>query len=127
MNFVNLTPIKRIFLLDAFGALLSTLSLGIVLPFYRHFIQLPLHTLYVLATVATILFIYSFSCYLRTLKYPTKWLKLLVFFNISYAFYTLSILWSYWHQISLIGIAYFATEIIILILLVRFEWKSSLK
>jgi hypothetical protein len=119
--------IKKVFLLDAAGALLSTLLLGVVLPYYLHLIDLPLHSLYVLATMATILFIYSFSCFLLLIKRTAFWLKLLVLLNLSYTFYTLAVLWEYRNEISHLGLLYFMVEIIILILLVVFEWKSSLK
>ncbi|MFQ3213015.1 MAG: hypothetical protein ACJAT1_001287 [Marivirga sp.] len=125
--FSSLAPIKKIFLLDASGALLSTLCLGVFLPYYRHLIDLPFHSLYILATIASIIFSYSFCCLLLPLKHPAFWLKLLVLLNLTYMFYTIFMIYQHLHTISHLGLMYFMVETIILIILVRFEWKGSLK
>jgi hypothetical protein len=111
----------RIFLADCGGAFVSALLLyGFVLA-GKDFFGLPVVTLLFLAGIATLLFLYSLSCYL--LK-PANWRPYLlgvILGNSLYCLFTfISVFWFY-KQLSPLGLSYFILELIVIASLIYFE------
>lgn len=79
---------KRLFVMDATGALISAVLLGIVLPYFEVYIGMPLLILYVLAGVALALSLYSLGCFLRSSNRWKRYLKGIAVANLIYCAFT---------------------------------------
>jgi hypothetical protein len=108
-------------LVDAIGALVSTVSLGVLLPYFQSFIGLPLHLLYVLAFIAVIFLIISLSSFFCGNCEYQKRLKMMAKFNLLYILLTWLLIILYFAEITNYGLLYFAAETIIVLVLLKFE------
>ncbi|MEW7277524.1 hypothetical protein ABW636_02895 [Aquimarina sp. 2201CG1-2-11] len=116
---------KKLFLIDGVGALLSTLMLGVVLVNFNDFFGMPKYILYYLAGIAGVFSIYSFTCFFRKIK---KWRLYLIFIataNLLYGFLTLGLVIYLNQKLTLFGKTYFVIELIVLLILVRMEFKTA--
>lgn len=116
---------RQLFLVDALGALLSAFLLGVVLVIFEPVFGMPCAILYVLAGVAVVLAVYSFSCYAR---FPRNWppfLKIIAIANVIYCAVTLGLVVYLYEQLTGLGVAYFILEVIVISSLVRIEWKVA--
>jgi hypothetical protein len=114
---------KNIFLLDAFGALLTTLLLYFILRNFNEFFGLSKDVFECLSSIALLFFIYSISGYFLVKQNWKSFLKIICSANILYCILTLSIVLYNYETISIYGIAYFLAEIAVIIGLVYFEMK----
>ncbi len=126
MNELKTNP-KRIFLIDAFGALLTAISLfGILAQLEQHF-GMPKKALYLLSGIAFCLFIYSMSCN-RFIKLNWKpFLRILIISNIIYSLISLGLIIKYSKKLTEPGWIYFILELIIIGIIVIVEYKSYLR
>lgn len=116
---------RKLFLIDAFGAVLSAFSLGVILVQFKSYFGMPLEKLYYLSAVACVFAMYSFFCYFR---FPTNWrpfLKLIAISNLIYSSITLGLVIYLYEELMPLGLIYFLLELIILIILVRVELKVA--
>lgn len=132
MNILALQPMiekiakkpRKIFLIDAFGAFLSTLFLGtMILLKSKTQLGMPLKTLVLLVLVAASFSIYSFVC---SYFVKDKWqlfLKIIVLFNSLYSTLTIVLMVFFYNQLSVIELIYFSAELFLLIFLILFEYK----
>jgi len=116
---------KNLFLIDGFGALLSAFSLGIVLVKFEEIVGMPQRVLYILALMACIFAVYSFSCYLRVNKNWRPFLKAIAFANLLYCCLTIGLVLYFYQSLTALGILYFVLEIIVILLLVSIELKMA--
>lgn len=116
---------KKMFLIDAIGALISSVLLGFVLPYLNSYIGMPLNILYILAGLALIFFIYSLSCFFLAKENQAYLLKIIAIANILYCLLTISLVGNYISQLLTIGIIYFIIESLIIISLGIFELKFA--
>jgi len=117
--------VKRLFLVDSLGALLSAIMLGLVFTSFKDLIGLPVNTLYILAAIPVVFCIYSLS---RYLKLPERWqpyLKAIAIANVSYCVLTASLVVIHFKRLTTLGIAYFLVEMLIVLFLARLEWKVA--
>ena len=112
---------KRIFLIDSLGALLTAFLLFVVLKSYEEYFGMPKNMLNYLSAIALVYFLYSFSCYILTIKHWAKFLRIIIGANLFYVLLTLSLIIYYLEQLTILGITYFALEIIVIIALVSIE------
>lgn len=119
-----LTKTKNIFLLDGFGALLTTLLLFFLLRTFNDFFGLSKDVLKYLSILAFLFFVYSISCYFLVKQNWKPFLKVICTANILYCVLTLSIVIYNYPNISILGIAYFSGEITIIVGLVLLEIKT---
>ena len=112
---------KNIFLIDSFGAGVSSLSLGLLLPFLQSWVGLPVAALHLLAMLAVCFMVYSFCCYKWIDHGQPIWLALLVGANIGYCIFTVFLLIRHSQLITALGLIYFTLEIFVIILLVSLE------
>lgn len=116
---------KQLFLIDGIGAVISAFFLGVILVQLEALIGMPENVLYPLAALAVIFACYSLSCYFIS---PTKWrlyLKIIATVNTLYSFLTLGLVLYHYTNLTILGLAYFIAEILILIGLIRAEIKLS--
>lgn len=118
---------KNIFLLDGIGALVSAFFLGVVLVQFQHHIGMPVYTLYLLGGLALGFVLYSTSCYLLFPKNWKPFLKLIATVNFLYCLLTIGLMMHFFQELTAIGITYFLAEIIIIVLIVRLEFKIAFR
>ncbi len=114
---------KQVFLLDAIGAIVTATLLSQVLARYETVFGLNSNILFILAGIACCFAVYSLSCYFFVDEKWKPFLKAIARANLLYCIITLSILFYLYSTITWLGIAYFLGEIIIILLLVRFEFN----
>ena len=110
-----------IFLVDAVGALLSTLLLCFLVAPFPNLFGMPRQVCYALAVPAAVFTIYSFCCFLYEPKNGRQFLIGILIANGLYACVSLVLMLTTWNQLTPLGIAYFTGEILVLFLLMRFE------
>lgn len=119
----NLTP-NKLFLLDGSGAIVSAISLGIILPQFEEFFGMPARELYLLAAVALVFACYSMVCHFKKVE---NWKPLLLFIAISnfiYCLVTIGCMVFFNEQLTTWGYGYFILEIIIVLSIVAVEVKK---
>ncbi len=125
MNFFNKlkdNP-KRIFLIDAFGAMLTSILLLAVLAPLDVYFGMPLSTLYLLSGIAFSLFLYSISCH-RFVKSNWKpFLAIIITCNLSYSLISFVLVIKYFHLLTQLGLIYFSIELIVIGILAAVEFK----
>lgn len=123
--FLNRDFLKSfIFLIDGVGALVSVAIVGFVLPHFRQFLGVPVEVLYVLAAIAFVFAIYSLTCF-RLIKINKRyWLRIIIYGNTLYTGLSLSFLYYYRQELTLIGKSLFIFEAIVLMFLIAIEWKT---
>ena len=116
---------KKLFLIDALGALFSAFMLGVVLVYFQDEIGIPAKALFILAGIPILFFCYSILCFSFLEANHSTYLKLIAIANISYCLLSLSLISYYFHQLTTLGIAYFTAEIIVILMLSIVELKIS--
>ncbi|RYM32161.1 hypothetical protein ERX46_15885 [Brumimicrobium glaciale] len=118
---------KRIFLIDAFGALLTTILLFSVLAQLEQYFGMPKDVLYLLAGIAFGLFIYSLSCN-RFVKSNWKhFLRILIIFNSIYLLLSIGLIIKHSESLTVLGWIYFILEFIVIGVLITYELNSLKK
>lgn len=116
----------QLFLLDGVGALVSAFCLGVLLVYFNALIGMPVKCLYFLAGLACCFACYSLGCYF--LK-PPNWqvfLKGIATLNFLYCLLSLGLMFYFFTQLTIWGIAYFIIEKVIVLGLVYIEFKMAL-
>lgn len=121
---LDLNP-KKVFLLDACGAIVSAVMLGLVLTALEPMIGMPSMALHKLAITACVFAAYSLVCYWQTPQNWRPYLKTIALANFCYCLYTIYLVIQLYDVLTLLGISYFVAEVIVVFALVAFEWKRS--
>ncbi len=128
MNFLDKlkTNPKQIFLIDAFGALLTTFLLFGVLGQLESYFGMPSKVLYILSGTAFCLFMYSISCY-RCIESNWKpFLGIVIVCNSMYVLGSLGLIIIHFEKLTELGFLYFILELIVIGTIVFVEYKSYL-
>lgn len=118
-------PPKRIFLIDAVGALTSAFLLAIVLVYFQTYIGLTISNLYLLAGLAALFFIYSFSSFLWAKDNWRFWMRGIALINLSYCILTLILCFLHYPEMKPLGWIYFIGESAIVLSLSWVEWRRA--
>ncbi len=110
--------------MDAIGALVSSIFLGLVLTSMQYLIGMPLNNLYVLAGIAVFFLCYSSVCFLGVQSNWKPFLAGIAMMNFLYSILTLSLMVIHYNEMTLLGLSYFIIEIIILWIVVGIEYKA---
>lgn len=113
---------KKIFLIDAIGALCTASVIGLVFPQIISIIGLPIQIIYLLAAIALAYAAYSFYCY-RMLRPAKCYLATIMIANLLYCLLTASIVVIHMDRMTNWGVLYFVAEILIILSLVMIEFK----
>lgn len=126
-NIINyfLKKPRTLFLLDGFGAALTTFSLYFVLRHYHDYIRMPITTLTYLSGIGLCFCVYSMLCYFLINKNWTPYLRVIGIGNFLYCVLTMALLYINYNNITKIGLTYFLNEILIIVLLVYIELSVS--
>lgn len=114
---------RTIFLLDGVGALISALSLGVILPAFQEWIGMPHKVLYQLASLATIFAFYSLTRYKFADLSNPNWLRGIIALNLSYCALSLTLVVTHFESLTALGLTYFILEKVIVLAIVGLEWK----
>jgi small-conductance mechanosensitive channel len=114
---------KKLFLIDASGALISCIMLGLILVTYNPLIGMPIAILQYLAIVAFLFSLFSISNYYFPSKNQKRNLSIIAILNLAYALTTLVLVIYYWNAMKLLGLAYFFMEILIILFLAKIELR----
>lgn len=117
------TP-KFVFLFDAIGALLTCTLIGGLLVSYQSYIGLPFTWLYILASIAAVLTIYSSLCAVLIQKKWSPFLKVIITANSLYTCLTTALIIIYSQELKSLGFAYFIGEILVLMGVIWLEIKA---
>lgn len=116
---------RRLFLIDAMGALVtcSVQVLFLLLP--AKYFEIPEGILKSLISVAFAFFIYSISCYFFA---GDKWkllLRVIATLNIIYCGYTVGIIFYFAEQLTILAKWYFWSEVLIILTMAFVELKAT--
>lgn len=115
---------KKVFLLDAMGALLTVSLLFSILAQFPQYFGMPIPTLYFLSGVAFFFFVYSISCHFFISNNWRPFLILIICFNFIYSITSFTLVLYYSESLTLLGWGYFIVEIIIICMVVLLEYNS---
>ena len=116
---------KELFLLDGLGAALTTCSLFFVLRHYYDYFGMPANILTFLSIIGLVYCAYSMSCYLFLKDYWTPYLRIIGISNFLYCILTMTFLYTYYNDLTRIGLIYFLVEIFIIVLLMYVELRVA--
>jgi hypothetical protein len=114
---------RKIFLIDGIGALLSGLLLIFLIAPYEEIFGMPPDMSYQLTIPVWGFMVYSLSCYFLNLKNWKPFLSFIAIANFLYCCLTFCLIIIQFQTLSILGIAYFLGEIIVIFLLVSIEWS----
>lgn len=112
---------RKLFLIDALGAALTAFSLFFVVRNYNEYFGMPLNILMYLSIIGLFYFVYSISCYSLLTGYWVPCLRITGIGNLLYCMLTITFLYNHYDDITTLGLAYFLSEILIIMLLVYME------
>lgn len=120
-----MTKLKKLFLIDGIGALVSAISLGVVLVQLEEYFGIPVSALYILAALPCLFALYDFYCYFKLKENLGSYLKGIAIVNLLYC--ALSIGFAFYHQSSItwLGWTYIVLEISIVATLALIELKAT--
>jgi hypothetical protein len=114
---------KNIFLIDGVGALTTAILLSQVLTHFESFFGIPTKTLWILATIAFFFSLYSFICQYFFRRLFRILLKGIIILNLTYCLLTTVLILFSLENMTFVGISYFVGEIIIILFLVKEEYR----
>ena len=106
---------------------MSALLLGVVATSLADSFGMPSSVLYLLASVAVMFAVYSFSCYFFVVSDQSFYLRIIAIANLVYCLLTVGIVVYFYPQLTGVGLIYFGLEIMIIIGLVMMELKACSK
>lgn len=124
----SLNP-KYILLIDATGALISSLIIGLGAFCFSDILGMPKKVLTILSIIPIFYFIYSLTCYFREYQSQklSHQLKIIALANLTYCVLTTFLLFYNLPKITTLEFVYFTLEIIIITTLSFIELKFTKK
>lgn len=105
---------KKIFLVDALGAILTAFFLFVMMRQFNEYFGMPKTVLTLLSVIAGLFCIYSTACFLFLKGNWAPFIRFIGFANLLYCFLTIALLIKYYSLVSIIGTLYFLIEIVII-------------
>lgn len=118
---------KRMFFIDAIGALLTALLLSGILAQFEGVFGMPKYVLYLLSGNAICLFLYSICCHLIITKNWKPWLSTIIILNAIYIMLSIGFVIIYFENLTALGFLYFILEVIIIAMIIILEYRTYLK
>jgi hypothetical protein len=115
-----------LFLIDAVGALLTSILLVVIKNYFNQYIGMPPNILILLAVIAAGFSLYSTICFFCLKKSFTIFLILIACANLLYCGFTLMLLATFKASITYMGIAYFVVETVVICTLAFMEYKLAI-
>ena len=121
---------KNVFVLDGVGAVLSIVLLAIVLPWLHPWLGMPLEVLSWLVYWPTVCLVYDALCWKFADPRSPRWLTGIIILNTAYCVATAILIGVHFDALTAWGVAYFISEIPVILGLVAFElrvWRGAFK
>ncbi len=118
---------KIVALLDGLGAALTAFSLGVIMVLFNDLFGMPKPALYLLASIAAILAIYSLGNYFLLRKNWGTYLKTIITANLAYCCISIIAVIYFLSKLTTLGLVYFILEVIIIVGVVVLERKTLSK
>lgn len=112
-----------LFLIDSLGAFVTAFFLFAILRTFHQYVGMPPSTLTYLAIIAIIFCLYSITCFFFLNDHWQPFLRAISIANLFYCCLTLILVISYYQSITILGVAYFLGEIMVVGALVFIELK----
>ena len=106
---------KKVFLMDAWGAIISLFSFWSILYPLEIYFGVPKTVLLKLSIIAICLFIYSFASFKLIKQNHKPFLKIIILLNSLYILFSIGLIFYYFKQLSFLGISYFVIEIAVIL------------
>ncbi len=106
--------LRILFLVDGLGALVTAVSLFVILKIYNEYFRMPQVVLNYLSIIAVLLSLYSMSCFFLLKSRMQIFLRIIGVANLLYCCLTMGILIYNYQVLTILGATYFLTEIIII-------------
>ena len=116
-----------IFVIDGFGALISSFLLGVVLVKFEYIFGVPRHVLYLLAVIPLFFALFDFLAYNKCLFPYQRSLRMIAIMNILYCCLSLVMAIVHLDSIKTLGYVYIIVEIFIVLYLSIIELKLSIE
>ncbi len=116
---------RRLFIVDGVGAVVSSFMLGIVLVLLNSYIGIPKKALFFLAVFPVIFGLVDLYAYKQSAERWPALLKGIAIGNLMYCFVSVACACLHWESIKPLGWIYLVLEILILIVLLRVEFKTA--
>tara|TARA_Y100000589_G_scaffold75611_2_gene69297 strand:- start:1456 stop:1821 length:366 start_codon:yes stop_codon:yes gene_type:complete len=113
--------------MDALGAAISAILLGVVLVKLESVFGIPVNTLYFLAALPVLFIIYDLSCLTQSKNNLSPFLKVIAVVNIMYCCLSIGMAVYHLKTITIFGYLYILIEVIITFTLAVFEYKVANK
>ncbi len=120
----NTNP-KKLFQIDGFGAILSSILLGVVLVKLKYVFGIPKSTLYFLALLPCLFALYDLYCYFKIHNNVALFLKIIGIANLIYCCLSIGLAIYHSKNITIWGWTYILIEITIVSGLSLFELKVA--
>lgn len=116
---------RALLLVDGFGAILSAVLLGIVLVEFGAIFGMPANVLYILALLPCVFAIFDFLSAAKKRSNYGSLLKIIAVANFAYCLLSIGAIILHFQVLTIWGIGYFISELIIVSALVIIEWKTA--
>ena len=124
-SFIN-NP-KKLFVIDALGATVSSILLGVVLVKLESVFGIPPNTLYFLAAFPILFMLYDLFCLTKNKNDLGPFLKIISVVNIVYCCLSIGMAIYHFKTITIFGYLYILIEAIITFTIAIFEYKIANK
>jgi hypothetical protein len=114
----------KLFLIDSIGAAISVVA-ALAVAQMEHLFGAPPTMMYALASLAPLFFLYSFTCYWRKVDNWRVWMKILATLNLLYCCLTAGLVAYFFERMTVLGLLFFGGEILIIVTLAVFEYKTA--
>ena len=115
---------KRIFLVDALGALLTAISLFVIVVQLEYSFGIPSKVIYIMSGTAFSLFIYSISCHLLIKLNWKPFLGVIIACNSIYSLVSIGLLIKHSEKLTELGWIYFMLELTVILIIVIVEYSA---
>lgn len=122
-----LTDTKKLFVIDALGALLSSFLLGVVFRRFESTFGMPKDILLVLALLPILFIAYDYYAYFNVKENWRPYLKGIAFLNSIYCCITVGLVIYHYERLTFWGVGYFVAELLIIAVVITLELKASSK
>lgn len=117
---------KKLFLIDGIGALLSFTTLIIIITFFQVHFGIPRLFLIIFSVIAFGLSLFALVNF-RSKKHHQARVFITILLNIIYCMLSFFILVTFWNEIRLLGVIYMVLEKLVVLILVTYEIKYLLR
>ncbi|MFK7770141.1 MAG: hypothetical protein AB8B55_23225 [Mariniblastus sp.] len=121
----SLANVRKIFLVDGLGAVLSALMHGVVLVQLETTFGMPANVLLVLAGVACCFAVYSLTCSRTIGEQWRPFLQAIAIANLIFCGASILLIIYFLQRITILGLVYFVGEIVVVAGIAMFELKTA--